>query len=80
MDPADWRREAKLTLRHMALRLGRAWSSVRRWERGEKEAPNAVVLEYSRASEGKVTGADFNRVRKRFLRSTEEAATEGAAA
>lgn len=69
MDPAAWRKRSKLTLRDMAEKLGRGWSSVRRWELGEKEAPNAVVLVYSEASKGEVTGEDFQRVRKRYLRA-----------
>jgi transcriptional regulator with XRE-family HTH domain len=72
MDPSVWREQAGLTLREMAERLGRGWSSVRRWELGEKEAPNSVVLEYDRASKGRVTSADFARVRKRFLRRNED--------
>lgn len=69
MNPADWRAKKGLSLRQMAERLGRAWSSIRRWERGEKEAPNAVVLVYAEASNGEVTGEDFQRVRKRYLRA-----------
>lgn len=85
MDPAAWRKKAKISLRDLANRLGCAWSSVRRYERGEHEAPNSIVLAYEKISKdekgvSQVTGADLHRVHKRFLRESEgEASTTEAA-
>jgi DNA-binding transcriptional regulator YdaS (Cro superfamily) len=72
MDPAEWRNKAGLSLRALAARLGCAWSSVRRWENGETEAPNSIAQAYERESKGEVTGADLHRVRKRYLRNSEK--------
>lgn len=72
MNPRDWRQKrAKLTLGGAAKVLGCSSAScVLRYERGEREAPNSVVLAYEKLSDGDVTGADLARVRKRFLRTT----------
>jgi len=70
MEPAEWRKKAGLTLKQAAQRLDCSSAScVFRYERGEREAPNSVVLAYGRESDGEVTGEDLNRVPKRFLRS-----------
>lgn len=69
MDPASWRK-TQGSLREWARKLKRPWSSLRRWENGESEAPNSIVVAYDKASEGLVTGRDFERVRRRFLRTS----------
>jgi transcriptional regulator with XRE-family HTH domain len=70
MLPADWRKKAGLSLREVARRLGcSSASSVLRWETGEREAPNSVVLAYEHESGGAVSGADLNRVRSHYKRS-----------
>jgi transcriptional regulator with XRE-family HTH domain len=72
MDPASWRKRKGLGLRTLAEKLGRGWSSLRRWENGEREAPNSVVRAYEKASGGEVTSDDFARVRRRFLKTEEK--------
>ena len=70
MEPAHWRKKAKLSLREVARKLGVASpNSVLRYESGEREAPNSIALAYERVSGGDVTGEDLNRVRKRHLRA-----------
>lgn len=71
MDPAAWRKKAKLSLRELAVRLRSTRMTVSRYERGEREAPNSVALAYARESGDEVTGADLNRVRQRYLRAHE---------
>jgi transcriptional regulator with XRE-family HTH domain len=71
MDPLDWRQEAGLTLKDLATKCGKGISTVRRYETGEKEAPNGVALIYERTSGGKVTSEDFARVRKQWLRKND---------
>lgn len=70
MSPVKWRKQvAKKTLSEVATSLGcSSLSSVQRYETGEREAPNSVVLAYAKISDGQVTGEDLDLVRKRFLR------------
>ncbi len=79
MDPAAWRKREGLALRDLAARFRMAWSSVRRYERGESDAPTSVALLYVRLSKGEVTGEDLNRVRKRFLHTANEPPSEDGA-
>ena len=70
MLPADWRKKAGLSLREVARRLGcSSASSVLRWESGEREAPNSVVIAYDKISKGEVTSSDLNKARKKHLRA-----------
>lgn len=82
MDPAGWRKKAKLSLRDLAARLGITRMTLSRYEKGEREAPNSVVLAYARESAGAVTGEDLNRARKRYVRArnTEADAADNVAA
>lgn len=79
MTPSAWREKAGLTLKQAAKRLGCSSAScVFRYERGEREAPNSVVLAYERESKDEkglpqVTGEDLNRVRQRFVRESAKA-------
>jgi predicted transcriptional regulator len=69
MVPAIWRKRSGISLRNLALRLGCTWSSARRYETGEREAPNSIALKYEEISGGEVTGEDLKRVRDRFLKN-----------
>jgi transcriptional regulator with XRE-family HTH domain len=74
MTPSAWREKAGLTLKETAKRLGVSSAScVFRYERGEREAPNSVVLAYERESRDEngapqVTGADLQRVHQKWER------------
>lgn len=68
MAPSEWRKQARLRLADLATHAGCASaSSVMRYERGDREAPNSVVLAYQHLSKGLVTGEDFAAVRARYL-------------
>lgn len=68
MDPANWRKKAAWSLRDVAKLLGcSSASSVRRWEKGERDAPTSIALAYEQISGGKVRAEDLSRTRKRFL-------------
>lgn len=67
MSPAAWRKKEGLSLREVAVRLGVAWSSLRRYENGERDAPTSLAMAYERESKGEVTSEDLHRVRRRFL-------------
>jgi transcriptional regulator with XRE-family HTH domain len=69
MVPARWRHQSKLSLRELAARLGITRMTLSRYEKGEREVPNSVVLAYARESDGQVTGEDLDRVRKRYVRA-----------
>ncbi len=73
VEAAAWRKREKLTLREVALLLGRTAMSALNYETGKREAPNSIALAYAKISKGEVTGADLHRVRKRFLRASTDA-------
>jgi len=71
MDPRAWRKKAARTLTETALSLGLSSpSTVRRYETGEREAPNSIAIAYAEISGGAVSAEDLNRARQRFLRAT----------
>jgi len=72
MDPRAWRKKkARLPLADVALLLGvSSPNTVRRYETGEREAPNSIALAYERVSAGAVSAEDLNRARSRFLRKS----------
>lgn len=73
MNPETWRKKAKKTLREAAALLGcSSHVTVERYETGKREAPNSIVIAYEKQSAGKVTAADLNRVRKKYLASIGE--------
>lgn len=73
MDPAAWRRRERLSLRDVAALIGCTRMSVKRYEEGARDPTNSTVVAYKRISKGDVTGEDFDRARRRFLRRAENA-------
>jgi len=74
MTPAAWRAKTKKTLEEVATLLREAGaedvsslSTVRRYERGEREAPTSVSLAYRSISSRLVTAEDVDSVRKAWL-------------
>jgi transcriptional regulator with XRE-family HTH domain len=67
MVPSSWRKQRELSLRAVAQLLGvESPSSVLRYERGEREAPNSIALAYERISAGAVTSEDLARAHRAF--------------
>ena len=68
MFPATWRKQQQLSLRAVARMVGVvSATTVLRYERGEREAPNSVALAYEKTSRSLVTSEDLAHVRRSFL-------------
>lgn len=67
MAPAVWRDKKGLSLRDVAALLGTTANSVRRYERGIREAPTSIALKYEEITDRKVTSEDLHAARRRFL-------------